>query len=123
MSGLESVSQSAPGRASGPAVEFAAVGGEFEGELVFSVGEVEVGDGLGDGEEAVDVVGAGEELLGDVPGGGAGLGDEADDFRLALAYGAEVAVEEFFVVFDGVAVAAVDEGGVERAEAREADEV
>ena len=55
------------------------------------------------------VGGAGEELLGDVPGGGAGFGDEADDFCLAVVDGAEVAVEEFFVVFDGVAVAAVDE--------------
>jgi hypothetical protein len=38
-----------------------------------------MGDGFGDGEEAVDVVGAGEEFLGYVPGGGAGFGDEADD--------------------------------------------
>ena len=44
-----------------------------------------MGDRFGDGEEAMDIRRAGEELLGDLPGVGAGLGDEADDFRLQPA--------------------------------------
>ena len=51
-----------------------------------------------DGEEAVNVARAGEEFEGDVPGGRARAWDEADDLRLALADGAQIPVEEFFVV-------------------------
>jgi hypothetical protein len=57
------------------------------------VGEVEMCDRLGDGEEAVYVVRAGEEFLCDAPGGRACFGDETDDVGLAFADGAEVAVE------------------------------
>src|SRR5204862_4981681 len=85
--------------------------------------EVEVCDRFARGEEAVYVVRAGEEFERNVPGGRALRGDEADDFRLAFVDGAEVAVEELFIVGDRLAVAAVDERRRERAKAREAHQV
>src|ERR1041384_4335582 len=65
------------------AVEFATVGAHFDGELAFGVCEVEVCDRFARGEEEVYVARVGEEFEGDVPGGRALFGDEADDFRLA----------------------------------------
>src|SRR5437016_3962107 len=69
------------------------------------------------------VVGVREQLARHVPGGGASLGQQADYLRLPFADGAQVAIEKFFVVMNGFAVAAVHQGRRKRAQPRQTNEV
>src|SRR5687767_10595215 len=82
---------------------------EFNRDLAFAVGEVEMSDSLRNGQKTMNIVSAGKHRLSDIPRCDTTLLHESNHLRLPLLKRAEVTMEEFFVIANRVAMAAVNE--------------
>src|SRR5262245_37257322 len=97
--------------------------GEFDPDLPFAMGQVEMRDRFGDGEETMNVVGAGKHSLRDLPRRGAALLYQSDHLCLAVLKRPEITMEEFFVVAYHVAMTAVNQRRRTGAQPGEADQI
>src|SRR5436190_21761432 len=75
------------------------------------------------GEKAVDVVNARENGARNLPGGGAGFGNHAQRGCLPLSNQFEIAIEKFFEIMNGVAMATKDKCRSETSHAGQTDKI
>src|SRR5438067_9791212 len=104
------------------AIDFTSVA-NLNRDLPFRLGVVEMRHGLRHREEAMHVISFRKHLARNFPGGDAVLRHETDDSVLTLANRAEIAIEQFFIVVNRLAVSAINQRRRKAAHARETDEI
>src|SRR5688572_11720655 len=103
-------------------VDFSALS-DFQRKFPLGMGQVEMGDCLRNGQEAVNVISAWEQMLRDVESRRPIFWYQTNHFPLPLLNRPYVAIEQFFKVMYRRAMATMDQSGCETSQASETDQI